>query len=575
MGRPSEGSARGSVRGGRGVSSGAGARTRGPPEGRRGARPPGTRCVLAPAARGCEDPPVPDPERERTWLRRLRDLSRDLARERDLRALLPRIVDAAIELTRAERGFLVRVRGRSRSGRPKLQVAAARGFSRETLQGGLSKVSRTVVETVLERGEGLLTSREEDAFVRNLTSVQRRNVLAILCVPLLLRREVAGVLYLDHRFQPEAFAEGDVPIVEAFAEQAALAIETAELAGEIGALREQLGRAASEVEALRVTQEVPGGEVCELPDPEHLPRQGRLFGGSPALRALWVEVERAARSTAPVAIWGETGVGKELVARELHRLGSAPEAPFVAENCAAVAEGVLESELFGHVRGAYTGAQRSRDGLFVRAGDGTVFLDEIADTSPKMQAKLLRVLQEGRVRPVGGSRTVPFSARVVVASHRNLAEEVRAGRFREDLYYRLDVLRLVVPPLRERREDVPVLLSHFFAGEGIRPRFDRKAIELLLAYAWPGNVRELENEARRLATLDAPLIEARHLSPEVRGVRSDPAGRVEEAKTLPEVERRMIEDALRRFQNNKTRAAKSLGIPKTTFYRLLDRHGLR
>jgi transcriptional regulator with GAF, ATPase, and Fis domain len=513
---------------------------------------------------------VNDAERELLWLRRLRDLSHRLATEHEVKALLPLILDAAIELTQAERGFLVRVEPGRRAERVKLKVELARGFDQETLQGATGKVSRTVVERVLERGRGLVTTSEEDQDVRELSSVQARRVLSILCVPMQLRGETRGVLYLDHRFDPGAFSDRDLPIVAAFADQAALALETAELlaAREVEARRQE--------EPLELSGDDPGPAPPPFPPGAGPLRFGQLIGASPPMRALYAEIERAARSTALVLITGESGTGKELVARELHARGLRPDEPFLSENCAALADTLLESELFGHRKGSFTGATADRKGLFQLAGRGTLFLDEVGDMSPVLQGKLLRVLQEGLVRPVGGDVAVPVACRVIAATHRDLRALVEAGQFREDLYYRLDVLRLHLPPLRQRPDDIPALLAHVLEAESAVPvEVTPKALELLTGYAWPGNVRELENEARRLAALGELRITARHLSPEIsqgRGLAR--AAGTYSGKTLGEVEREMVAAALRETGGNKARAARQLGIPKTTLYHLIERYQL-
>ncbi|MCO5166701.1 MAG: sigma 54-interacting transcriptional regulator [Planctomycetes bacterium] len=509
-----------------------------------------------------------DPARELLWLRRLRDLSHRLAAEQDVRRLLPAILDAAIELAQAERGFLVRVDPpRKGEARVRIRVDVARGFDQETLQGAQGKVSRTVVERVLARGRAVITTSEEDQDLREVSSVQARKVLSILCVPMLLRGEPRGVLYLDHRFDPRAFSEQDLPVVAAFADQAAVALETAELL----AAREAEERADA-------PDEPPAdpGVAPPFPPGEGPLRYGRLIGASAPMRALYAGIERAARSSALVLITGESGTGKELVAREIHARGQRPDEPFLSENCAAIADTLLESELFGHRRGAFTGATADRKGLFHLAGRGTLFLDEVGDTSPSMQAKLLRVLQEGVARPVGGAAAQPVACRVIAATHRDLKALVGQGAFREDLYYRLDVLRIHVPPLRQRPEDIPPLLAHFLEAEGgghieVTP----KALELLVGYSWPGNVRELENEARRLATLGEPKLTARHLSPDVAAGRGlARAGGGYSGKTLGEVEREMVAAALRETGGNKARAARQLGIPKTTLYHLIERYQL-
>jgi len=518
-----------------------------------------------------------DPQREVLWLRRLHQLSQRLAHETNLKQLLPVILDAAIELAQAERGFLVRVEGKTSTGRPRIRVDAARGFAKETLASARGKVSRTVVERVLDQQRGVVTCREEDADIREVSSVQERRVLAILCVPLLLRGDLVGVLYLDHRFNQDAFSEQDVPVAMAFADMAALALETAELLQQNRAGQERLGDTLRELEGLKRAQRERSEVVAEARSKDFAPlRFGGLIGGSEPMQELYRQIERAARSTAPVLITGESGTGKELVAREVHARGPRPGDPFLSENCAALNDSLLESELFGHKRGAFTGANQDRKGLFALAGNGSLLLDEVGDMSTSLQGKLLRVLQEGHVRPVGGDRSQPISCRVIASTHRDLREQVAEGEFREDLYYRLDVLRVNVPPLRERPQDVPMLLTHFLElASTTPPELTPKALELLVGYAWPGNVRELENEARRLAALGVPKVTVRQLSEEVREGRGlARGGGTYGGKTLGEVEKEMVKQALIESKGNKARAARQLGIPKTSLYNLIQRYGI-
>jgi transcriptional regulator with GAF, ATPase, and Fis domain len=245
-----------------------------------------------------------------------------------------------------------------------------------------------------------------------------------------------------------------------------------------------------------------------------------MLGRSPVMRELYARIEKFAPAKAPVLVHGESGTGKELVARALHDLGPRSRAPFVAENCAAVPEGLLESVLFGHVRGAFTGAVRDHPGHFVAAHGGTLFLDEIGDMPSPMQAKLLRALQEGEVRPVGGTKVRKVDVRVLAASHRDLEDLVRRGTFREDLLYRLAVLRLDVPPLRERGDDIVLLARRFLADATARSgrtlEFAPDAEDALAAFSWPGNVRQLQNEMQRVAAIaDGPRVERSDLSDEI------------------------------------------------------------
>jgi two-component system response regulator HydG len=287
-------------------------------------------------------------------------------------------------------------------------------------------------------------------------------------------------------------------------------------------------------------------------------------------------------SSASVVVQGETGTGKELVARALHANSRFEGGPFIALNCAAVPAGLLESELFGHARGAFTDAKGARTGLLVRAHGGTLLLDEITEMSLEMQAKLLRALQERTVRPLGESREVPFDCRIVAAANVNLDAEVLAKRFREDLYYRLDVVRLIVPPLRERGDDIRELAQHFLvrqlAGSRRKLTLGAAVVEKLLAYSWPGNVRELENCIERAVALArGDELIPDDLPEKIRfsdGMVSTPAPSLPGARlvSLVDLERRHTLKALELLQGNMTRAAKLLGIDRTTLYRRLKRY---
>ena len=305
-------------------------------------------------------------------------------------------------------------------------------------------------------------------------------------------------------------------------------------------------------------------------------RLENVVGRSEAMLQVYKTAARVAATDATVLIEGESGTGKELVARAIHAASPRSAGPFVAVDCGAIAEGVLESELFGHARGAFTGAQASRRGLFEEATHGTLFLDEIGDVGPNLQARLLRALQEGTVRRVGTNEAIAVDARVVAASNRDLAQAAKEGRFREDLFYRLNVVNIRIPPLRERREDIPLLAEHFAAKHG-RPEgatVSPAARDLLLAYDWPGNVRELENVvARALALNPSGVITPDDLPEHLRGARPAPPGGTSflasDRPPLAELDRRYASQVLRETGGNKTRAAEILGIDRKTLYRLL------
>jgi two-component system response regulator HydG len=305
-----------------------------------------------------------------------------------------------------------------------------------------------------------------------------------------------------------------------------------------------------------------------------------LLGESPAMRRVLEMIARVASSDASVLIHGETGTGKELVARAIHKASARAHGPFVAINCAAVPASLLESELFGHAKGAFTDAKSQRDGLFLKASGGTLFLDEIGDMAPEMQSKLLRALQERCVRPVGSNVEVPFDARVFSATHRDLDVEVRERRFREDLYYRINVVCIDVPPLRERSGDTLRLAAHFLArfcdrAERTRVGLSPQVAERLLAYDWPGNVRELENCMERVAALARyELAVPEDLPENLRVTRDDrftvTAESSEGILKIDELERRHIFHVLKLVDGNKSRAAQLLGLDRRTLYRKLD-----
>jgi len=305
-------------------------------------------------------------------------------------------------------------------------------------------------------------------------------------------------------------------------------------------------------------------------------RLENVVGRSEGMLHVYKTAARVASTDATVLIQGESGTGKELVARAIHASSPRSEGPFVAVDCGAIAEGVLESELFGHARGAFTGAQATRRGLFEEADHGTLFLDEIGDVGPGLQARLLRALQEGTVRPVGTNEPVAVDVRVVAATNRDLEQAVKDGAFRADLYYRLDVVSIRIPPLRERREDVPLLAEHFAHkhGRAEGATLSPAARDLLVAYDWPGNVRELENViARALAMNPSGVILPEDLPEAVRGAaraQPAPAGLAAgDRPTLADLERRYAAQVLKETGGNKTRAAEVLGIDRKTLYRLL------
>ncbi len=310
---------------------------------------------------------------------------------------------------------------------------------------------------------------------------------------------------------------------------------------------------------------------------------GILTGASEPFARILTLIDKVKDLDAPILIVGESGTGKELIAREIHSRGVRGGRPFVAVNCSAIPEPLLESELFGHARGAFTGAMRDKPGLIEEAGTGTFFLDEVGDLSPSLQAKLLRVLQEREMRRVGETRTRPVEARFLSATNRNLEAEIERGRFREDLYYRLKIIVIDVPPLRDRRQDLVLLLDRFadrYAAELRRPRvgFAPRTIDLLFQYPWPGNVRELQNEIQRAVILcgEDGQVRPEHLSPRLNPQTASGTGA--SARTYAEAKsefvRRFLRQALERCDFNKARTAEHIGISRQGLFKLIKKHGV-
>lgn len=319
---------------------------------------------------------------------------------------------------------------------------------------------------------------------------------------------------------------------------------------------------------------------------------GNLIGNSPEMEKIYRILSKVAQTNHPVLILGESGTGKELIARSIHSNGSSSSRPFLPVDCGSLVPTLIESELFGYVKGAFTGATRNKEGLLASAEGGTVFLDEIGEMPLDLQAKLLRALQEKEVRPVGATHRVPINCRILAATNRDLATMVEQGRFRKDLYYRLNVVALRIPPLRDRREDIPLLAEHFLkrAGRGGGPKFvfSDEALRIMSEYAWPGNVRELENSIERACALTTgPVLRLGDLPTQLQdfhlhayratsasGKEEIASGASNDVTPLAALERQAILDTLRQLNGDKLTAARLLGIGKTTLYRKLKEYGI-
>jgi DNA-binding NtrC family response regulator len=355
--------------------------------------------------------------------------------------------------------------------------------------------------------------------------------------------------------------------------------QAAALGPEVERLREAVGRRLKELDRRERLLERRERELNLLRDRANRHAASKRFiAGSPAMQEVLELAARVAPLDTTVLVHGESGTGKEFIVRMIHDESSRASAPFVSINCAALTETLLESELFGHVRGAFTGAVRDKAGLFEVAGSGTIFLDEIGEVAPTIQAKLLRALQEREIRRVGAERNTKVNARVVAATNRDLRAAVDAGTFREDLYFRLGAFVITVPPLRERREDIPALVHSFLVSAASRMKKDvtsvsPDAMAALMTYRWPGNVRELQHAVERAVILaHGPSIRVRELPPEVSQKTRHRAG--DDTLDLQEQERVMIERALDRFGGNRRKAAEALKISTVTLWRKMKQYGL-
>jgi len=502
-------------------------------------------------------------------------ISRGLRDRTSLGDLLRQVVDGLVLWVGVERGLLL-----LRAPDGSLVPRVGRGLSRDDLRDDQLALSRTLAKRALDTLEPVVAvdASGDDAVTASIHALRLRSVLA---VPLVARGEALGVVYLDDRIRRGAFGPREVAWVRLLATQAAAAIADARDALRLKRLARRAERANKRLEenlartegALQVARAELGRGTRHKYD--------AIVGDGAAMRQMLSLVDRvtdAADARIPVLISGESGTGKELIARAIHENGPRKRGPFVAENCGAIPEPLLESTLFGHVRGAFTGADRPRVGLFEIANGGTLLLDEIGEMSLAMQAKLLRVLQEGEVRPVGGERSTKIDVRVLGATHRDLEAMVREGRFREDLYYRLAVVTIAVPPLRDRTEDLPSLVEHCLKrfANGRKVRVTRAALSVLATAPWPGNVRQLENELRRAMVLSDDILDVEHLSPELREPRRNgrdggPPGLRDQLDAL---ERRLVTEALRRAAGNQTHAAKALGVSRFGLQKMMKRLGL-
>ncbi|MCS6898560.1 MAG: sigma 54-interacting transcriptional regulator [Myxococcales bacterium] len=500
-------------------------------------------------------------------------LVRALSGRDQLRPLLEQIVDALISWTGVERGLLLMPAPGG-----KLVPRVARNLDRRQLPPSQLALSRTLAQRALAERRPVVAVDAAGESGDTLASVHALQLRSVLAVPLLARGEVLGVVYLDDRIRRGAFGPDEVAWVDLVAGVAAVAladardqvllrraVRKAKRAEE--ALAWDLARREAELSALeRQIRDAPVRRGLRFAYDE-------IVGSSEALEQALRVVDRVAPTEIPVLITGETGVGKELFARAIHRYGPRSGKRFLSENCGAIPPTLLETTLFGHAKGAFTGADRAHVGLFELADGGTLFLDEIGEMPLPMQVKLLRVLQEGEVRPVGSNTSRKVNVRILTATHRDLGKMVAEGTFREDLYFRLRVIELRVPPLRERPGDIPLLIQHLLAkhGEGRKIKISPRALELLCAHPWPGNIRQLENTLRAALVLSDGVIEPQHLGLDKVPQESSSAGGLMLRERVDALEGELIREALRQTRGNQSKAAELLGVSRFGLQKMMKR----
>jgi len=495
------------------------------------------------------DEPVTDESAAKTMAelnsyRKLFEFSQKLMAEYEISALLDQLMDVIVQISNADKGFIVLME----SGEPVVKVA--RNLRRETISDAVSHLSDSILAKVIASKKPLIVSDAlSDEQFRNSLSVVNLRLTSVMCVPLLERGNLIGVIYAGNDHVAQLFDEGSLEILTIFASQASLLIRNALLVNEL-----QLDNRS-------------------LTDRIERMRFGEILGASPAMQEVFRKVQKVAGTDISVLVTGETGTGKELIARELHNRSPRCKGPFVSINCGAIPENLLESELFGYVRGAFTGAAANKTGRFQSANKGTLFLDEIGEMPIALQVKILRALQDRVVVRVGDTNTEPIDIRVLAATNRDLEVEIRENRFREDLFYRLNVVHLHLPPLRERGDDIVVLARYLLGRYG--PEYGNKVrgfspstIAAIKRHRWPGNIRELENRLKKAVVLADKAL----LGPEDLGLHPDdlpPILPLNEARER--WQRDYINEILALNGGNRTKTARDLGVDPRTIFRHLEK----
>jgi len=504
----------------------------------RAARPPTTTAANAVAVSG------PDPR-----LEKLTTFAEKLLLGMQVPEIFKTLLDAVIDLTGASKGFLLHLDGE------RIHIAAARNVDRVDVGQDPGQVSDSVVARVIkERRPLIVADAMKDTILGQSRSVVDLQLSSVMCVPLLARDAMIGILYLGNEGLDRLFGPDDLELLKIFAAQAGLILHNALLLDDLRVENEDLAR------------EVAAGKGLG----------GAMIGTHRSMAEVFRMIAKVAPTDISVLVTGETGTGKELVARESHARSNRRDGPFVSINCGAIPENLLESELFGHKKGAFTGAISDKQGKFEDANGGTLFLDEIGEMPMHLQVKLLRVLQEREIERVGEGKGRPVDIRVISATNKDLTEEIGAGRFREDLYYRLNEIHIALPPLRDRGDDIALIAHHLqkrFAKlyPDSRARgFTPEALEAVRHYVWPGNVRQLENRIKKALVLsEHPLLTPADLGFEGD---ADPERRwapLNEAKES--FQQRYIKECLEAHEWNKAATARALDVDPRTIFRYIEK----
>lgn len=490
------------------------------------------------------------------------DISQILDQNMDLNKVINPVLESIAENMDLNRGTLTLLNRQTGD----IFIEAAYGLSEEEKRKGIYKLGEGVTGKVVQSGQPIVIDDiTKDPNFLNRTGTRKgadKRKLAFVCVPIKTGKETLGAFSVDRIITEDTILDEDVRLLSIIASMVARAVK----------LRQ---KAQEEKQKLLEENTRLQRQLEEKFQPDN------IIGRSQAMQEVYGLIAQVSKSDATVIVRGESGTGKELVASALHFNSLRSNQPFIKVNCAALPESIIESELFGHEKGAFTGAVNTRKGRFELADNGTIFLDEIGELSPVLQVKLLRVLQEREIERVGGIKTIKVNVRVIAATNRNLEEEIKTGKFREDLYYRLNVFPIHIPPLRERKSDIIQLADFFIDKYNKRnnkeiKRISSPAIDLLMSYHWPGNVRELENIIERAVLLSADhVLHAYHLPPSLQSAESSNTGihtTLDEA--VSKLEEEMIRDALKSSKGNKVKAATLLGLTERIMGLRVDKYGI-